>query len=128
MGGAECEPRYPESTRDLIKSPGRPTLDYVILGEGNTSARADAESFWVKASGYELRTITADGFVRVATDPGIALLDAYRPERSSRDKDGLAAAKIDPDVSARPSVETLLHALCLSLAGCSSSRILIPPR
>ena len=95
---------------------GDPALDYVILGEGNTAARADADSFWVKASGYELRTITADGFVRVATDQAFALLE--RTDLSDQAvKDGLAAAKIDQSVSARPSVETLLHALCLSLEG-----------
>ena len=48
----------------LSNTLGRPENDYVILGEGNTSARADSETFWVKASGTELRTITADGFVR----------------------------------------------------------------
>jgi hypothetical protein len=31
---------------------GDPALDYVILGEGNTSARADADTFWVKATGH----------------------------------------------------------------------------
>ena len=45
---------------------GDPALDYVILGEGNTSARADADTFWVKASGTELRTIDCTGFVRVS--------------------------------------------------------------
>ena len=95
---------------------GDPTLDYIILGEGNTAARADAESFWVKASGYELRTITAEGFVRVATAQAMALL--ARTDLSDQAvKDGLAAAKIDRTTTARPSVETLLHALCLSLAG-----------
>ncbi|MCP4538861.1 MAG: aldolase, partial [Chloroflexi bacterium] len=44
---------------------GDPALDYVILGEGNTSARADDDTFWVKASGVNLRMIDAGGFVRV---------------------------------------------------------------
>ena len=50
----------PEDTLDqlvaLSNRLGDPAHDYVILGEGNTSARADAGSFWVKASGAELRT------------------------------------------------------------------------
>jgi rhamnose utilization protein RhaD (predicted bifunctional aldolase and dehydrogenase) len=95
---------------------GDPALDCAILGEGNTSAQADAESFWVKASGYELRTITAKGFVRVAFDRVLALL--VHTDMSDQDvKDGLAAAKVDPAMSFHPSVETLLHALCLGLDG-----------
>jgi rhamnose utilization protein RhaD (predicted bifunctional aldolase and dehydrogenase) len=34
---------------------GRPERDFVILGEGNTSAAAGDGTFWVKASGTELR-------------------------------------------------------------------------
>jgi rhamnose utilization protein RhaD (predicted bifunctional aldolase and dehydrogenase) len=95
---------------------GDPALDYVILGEGNTSARADADTFWVKASGTELRTIDRTGFVRVRFDRVLALLgqgdlsdDAVR--------EGLEAAKVDPTVAARPSVETVLHGLALQLEG-----------
>jgi len=95
---------------------GCPEMDCAILGEGNTSARADAETFWVKASGYELRTIQADGFVRVAFDRALELLEGG--ELSDQDvKEGLTKAQVDPNVSAHPSVETLLHALCLSLDG-----------
>lgn len=94
---------------------GDPAHDYAILGEGNTSARADANTFWVKASGYEMRTINANGFVRVAFDRVLALL--ARDHLSDQDaKDGLTAAKVDPGVSAHPSVETLLHAVCLNIA------------
>jgi len=95
---------------------GNPDLDYVILGEGNTSARADAQTFWVKASGYELRTITANGLVCVAFDRVLAML--HRTNLSDQDvKDELNAAKVDSGVSIHPSVETFLHALCLSLEG-----------
>ena len=93
-----------------------PTLDYVILGEGNTSARADADTFWVKASGTELRTIEASGFVRVRFDWVLALLEAG--DLSDEDvKAGMEAAKVDPAVTARSSVETVLHALALQLEG-----------
>ncbi len=95
---------------------GDPVLDYVLLGEGNTAARADDASFWVKASGYELRTISAAGFVRVAFDRALALLE--RTDLNDQEvKDGLSLAKVDQSGSIRPSVETLLHALCLSLEG-----------
>jgi rhamnose utilization protein RhaD (predicted bifunctional aldolase and dehydrogenase) len=95
---------------------GDPALDYVILGEGNTSARADADTFWVKASGTHLRTVDADGFVRVRFDRVLALLEMG--DLGDDDvKAGLDAAKVDPGVTARPSVETVLHALILQLAG-----------
>ncbi len=93
---------------------GDPALDYVILGEGNTSARADADTFWVKASGTELRTIGASGFVRVRFDRVLALLGT--DDLSDEDVNaGLEAAKVAPAVTAHPSVETVLHALALQL-------------
>lgn len=95
---------------------GDPALDYVILGEGNTSARAGADTFWVKASGTELRTIEASGFVRVRFDRVLALLEAGDLSDDAI-KEGLEAAKVDPAVTARPSVETVLHALALQLEG-----------
>ena len=95
---------------------GNPISDYAILGEGNVSAREDAETFWIKASGYEMRTISPDGFVKVAFERVLALLD--RTDSSDLAvKEGLSAAKFDPTVTAHPSVETLLHALCLGLEG-----------
>ena len=97
---------------------GDPTLDYVILGEGNTSARADADTFWVKASGTELRTIDRAGFVRVSFERVLAMLDA--PDLSDEQiKQRLNEAKVDPALGdgIRPSVETVLHATCLSLEG-----------
>ena len=112
------EPTVLDQLVALSNSLGRPELDYVILGEGNTSARADAASFWVKASGTELRTITAAGFVQVAFDRVLALMD--RPNLTDADvRAGLTAAKVDPASPGHPSVETLLHALCLQLPGIS---------
>jgi rhamnose utilization protein RhaD (predicted bifunctional aldolase and dehydrogenase) len=101
---------------DLSNDLGRPELDYVMLGEGNTSARTDADSFYVKVSGAELRTATARGFVRVKFKPVIALLDMPHLE-DSQIKAALTAAKMDPADPGHPSIETLLHAICLSLPG-----------
>lgn len=95
---------------------GRPEHDYVILGEGNTSARADDDSFYVKSSGTQLRTITADGFAHARFAPVLALLE--QPNLTDADvKNALTAAKVDPNKGGHPSVETLLHALCLQLPG-----------
>jgi rhamnose utilization protein RhaD (predicted bifunctional aldolase and dehydrogenase) len=94
---------------------GRPELDYAILGEGNTSACADAGTFWVKASGYEMRTIGRDGFVRVARDKVLAILDV--PNLTDEHlKQLLSDAKVD-EARGHPSVETVLHAIALGLDG-----------
>jgi rhamnose utilization protein RhaD (predicted bifunctional aldolase and dehydrogenase) len=97
---------------------GDPALDYVILGEGNTSARADADTFWVKASGTELHTIDNFGFVRVSFERVLTMLDDPGLDDEGI-KQGLYAARVDSagDDGVRPSVETVLHALCLSLEG-----------
>ncbi len=101
---------------ELSQRIGDPANDYVILGEGNTSARADEGSFWVKASGNELRTIESAGFVRVLFEPLLALLGG--PELDDQEtRDALIAAKADPEAPGHPSVETALHAICLKLPG-----------
>jgi rhamnose utilization protein RhaD (predicted bifunctional aldolase and dehydrogenase) len=102
----------------MSRNLGDPAMDYVILGEGNTSARVDAASFWVKASGAELGTIESSGFVRVRFERVLALLDAGDLSDAGV-RAGLEAARMDPGASARPSVETVLHALALQLEGVS---------
>jgi rhamnose utilization protein RhaD (predicted bifunctional aldolase and dehydrogenase) len=100
----------------MSRNLGDPALDYAILGEGNSSARIDGDTFWVKASGTEMGTIEAGGFVQVRFDPVLSMLEA--DSLSDDDvKAGLEAAKVDPSVSVRPSVETVLHALALQLEG-----------
>jgi rhamnose utilization protein RhaD (predicted bifunctional aldolase and dehydrogenase) len=94
---------------------GDPANDYVILGEGNTSARADDDTFWIKASGTELRTIGPSGFLRVSFEQVLAMLDG--PDLSDEEvKRRLAGAKLDAQAKGHPSVETVLHAICLKLA------------
>jgi rhamnose utilization protein RhaD (predicted bifunctional aldolase and dehydrogenase) len=98
---------------------GDPALDYAILGEGNTAARADDETFWVKASGAEMRAIDATGFVLVYFERVLGMLD-QAPGGSLDDEQiraGLLAARADPAATARPSVETVLHALALQVPG-----------
>jgi rhamnose utilization protein RhaD (predicted bifunctional aldolase and dehydrogenase) len=97
---------------------GRPELDYAMLGEGNTSARIDDATFFVKASGSELRTLDEGGLVEVSLARALDLLDA--PDISDGAvKAGLAAAKIDPAFPRHPSVETVLHALALTEGGAA---------
>lgn len=95
---------------------GDPAREYVILGEGNTSAAIDERSFWVTASGRGLDGIGAGGFVRVRREATEAMLrsgglddDAVRA--------ALIACKADGAPEPRPSVETVVHAVCLAQPG-----------
>ena len=95
---------------------GDPAMEYAILGEGNTSAREDQETFWVKSSGVELRTSDSSGFVRVCFKPVLEMLNMKGLDDAGV-KNYLEAAKFDAAVVGRPSVETVLHALALQLDG-----------
>jgi rhamnose utilization protein RhaD (predicted bifunctional aldolase and dehydrogenase) len=97
----------------MSRTLGDPAREYVILGEGNTSAWVDRATFFVKASGTRLESIEEGGFVEVRFDDVLALLE----KDSLSDEEirvGLEVAKADPDCPLRPSVETILHARALS--------------
>ena len=64
-----------EALVEMTRALGEPAMDYVIIGEGNTSMAVDAESFAVKASGQEMRQISADGFIVVPFAPYLDWLD-----------------------------------------------------
>jgi rhamnose utilization protein RhaD (predicted bifunctional aldolase and dehydrogenase) len=98
----------------LSQNLGKPENDYAILGEGNTSAQIDEETFWVKASGQSLRTLQPEGVVKVRFDAALAMLNG--PDLSDDEtRAALAAAKADPQTPGHPSVETTFHAVCLQL-------------
>lgn len=102
---------------DLIamsRALGDPRHDLAILGEGNTSAQADPDSFWVKASGTELATADVQSFVRVRR-PSIREALAQATMDDAEVKQLLRTATVDGDRA--PSIETFLHALCLDLDG-----------
>jgi rhamnose utilization protein RhaD (predicted bifunctional aldolase and dehydrogenase) len=100
----------------MSRALGDPALDYAILGEGNTSARIDDNTFWVKASGAQLCSIDAGGFVQVRFDGVLSMLETDGLGDAGI-KAVLEAAGVDPGAKARPSVETVLHALALKLEG-----------
>jgi len=100
----------------MSRSLGQPEKDYVILSEGNTSARIDGATFWVKASGVEMHRIDAGGFVEMAFEGVQATLDSSDLS-GEQVKYRLMAARVNPTVQAQPSMETLLHALVLRLGG-----------
>ena len=90
---------------------GRPDRELAILGEGNTSADLGDGTFYVKASGSQLGTLTETGLTQVALEPVLAALET--PDLSDTEvRAVLHAGQVNP--SARlPSVETFLHALCI---------------
>ncbi len=84
-----------------------------ILGEGNTSAKIDGETFLVKASGSCLQTLGEDDVVACRFDKLLPMLDL--DDLTDQDiEDRLLACRVDPE-SKKPSVETLFHAYLLSL-------------
>ncbi|MGE3108917.1 MAG: class II aldolase/adducin family protein [Phycisphaerales bacterium] len=97
---------------------GEPERDYVILGEGNTSARAERGEMYVTASGTELRSARPESFVRVSLDRALGLLDLHAPT-DEQIRDALIATKTDGQREPRPSVETPVHAVFLSQPGVS---------
>ena len=101
---------------DMSRYLGDPGRTYVILGEGNTSARIDADTFYVKASGFTLQGVTADGFVAASISSVTGILDdeTAGDEAVART---LKAALVDPNEMRRPSIETILHAILLSYPG-----------
>lgn len=95
---------------------GEPTFDAVILGEGNTSAKVDDQTFYVKGSGCQLQTMTPADFVHLRFDvllPLLARAEVSEAELSAAYEN----AKVDKTQKRRPSVEALFHALCLQLPG-----------
>jgi len=95
---------------------GKPKNEYVILGEGNTSARVDEDTFYVKQSGSYLANANRDSFVRVRFASALAILE----ESNLTDDDiksKLMAARTDSMSPSRPSIETVFHAFLLTLPG-----------
>ena len=101
----------------LSQSFGREDRGWAILGEGNTSTRLSDSTFLVKASGSRLGTASSADFTEVK------LADAleYVARDSLTDEEvQTALAAIQVDASAKlPSVETFVHAVCLSEGECN---------
>ena len=87
---------------------------FVLAGGGNTSMKTDDRLF-VKASGYPLAAIDADGFVEMDRFALAKILDEdYGAEvvvREARFKQAILEARCQPESGLRPSVECVLHNL-----------------
>jgi len=103
---------------DMTRTLGQPHMDYVIIGEGNTSCRIDDDSFWIKASGQQMNGITENGFVAVKFAPILEMLE--QPANMldlAEQKAIMQAAKVDPHAPGIPSVEVSFHAMLLHECG-----------
>lgn len=107
-----------EQLIQMSQTLGKPDLDYVILSEGNTSAQIDDGSFWIKASGSRMADVEADAFLRVDTAKVLELVDG--PTLSEADmRSRLGEVKVDTNAPGSPSIETAMHALCLTTGGAT---------
>jgi rhamnose utilization protein RhaD (predicted bifunctional aldolase and dehydrogenase) len=99
---------------ELSRSLGRPERELVIMGEGNSSARIDEDSFWVKASGSRLHQIDENGFVEVDLQKLLAITTA-ETRTDEEIKQMMAASRVDPAATRQPSIETMFHAILYQL-------------
>lgn len=83
---------------------------YAILGEGNTSARIDEDSLYIKASGTCLGAMKATDFLPVSISRVTRILDA-KDATDTDVKDALRGSLLDSGETRMPSVETMMHAL-----------------
>ena len=106
-------PKVLDELVQLSQRLGDPAKEYLILGEGNTSARIDDGTFYVKASGLDLASIGDEGFCEIYSQPVLDMLkegDLSDEEIKQRLSDAMVH-----DSLLRPSVETVLHAQLLNL-------------
>ncbi|MGD8166618.1 class II aldolase/adducin family protein [Herbiconiux sp. P16] len=110
---------------ELSRQLGRPDRRWAVLAEGNTSVTLGGGRMLVKASGASMAIAVPGDFVEMDTAEVLRLVDAPTPL-----DDETSAANDDHDDEAvralfaaaatggrRPSVEALLHAVCLDLPG-----------
>ncbi len=94
---------------------GREERDLAILGEGNTSARVSDQTFWVKASGSNLGSLSEAGVTECRFGGLLPLLKARSMSDTAVDN-ALLAARVDT-AARKPSVEAIFHAYLLTLPG-----------
>ncbi|PKP61905.1 aldolase [Candidatus Atribacteria bacterium HGW-Atribacteria-1] len=104
----------------LSNNLGREDYHFAIIGEGNTSAKIEieniAKSFFIKASGTQLAKVSEKDFIQVYFEPIMQLINMENPDAEDINHI-FEKAKVDKKCQANPSVETLLHAICLNLQG-----------
>ena len=94
---------------------GRPDRRLAMLGEGNASAGLDDGTFLVKSSCCDLMKIREEEFTQVRLDAVLAALEDKNLNDSGV-RSVLESARVDHQAKL-PSVETFMHAVCLSAEG-----------
>jgi len=102
---------------EMTRTIGQPEMNYVVVGEGNTSYRIDADSFWIKASGQGMNGISAAGFVAARFAPLLELLSDPTDDPHTAMGAAMELAKVDASVKVKPSVEVTFHAALLHDCG-----------
>ena len=102
-----------EALLKLSHELGLESRGMAMLGEGNTSTRRDAETFWVKASGTNLAALKPAHVVACHSAPILAMMD--RDSMTDVEvNQALLDSRVDPS-ALKPSVEALFHGYLLSL-------------
>ncbi|WP_426592654.1 class II aldolase/adducin family protein [Cellulomonas sp. McL0617] len=104
-----------ERLTTLAHELGRVDREWAILAEGNCSMLTDAGVVRVKASGAGMSRATTDDFVDVPLNELLSLID--RPGAGDADVQDVFDAVATRSRGRRPSVESLLHAVCLDQPG-----------
>lgn len=113
---SRAEPDLTELVQ-LSRTLGEPWRRFAILAEGNTSQRLDDDVLAVKATGRFLRDATAEDFVRV----DMRVLSQIVDDPDAGDADvARYFDEVEAEQGARPSVEALLHVVCVLDGGAST--------
>ncbi|WP_125099415.1 class II aldolase/adducin family protein [Leucobacter chromiireducens] len=99
---------------ELTRRAGDPGHGFAILAEGNTSIRTAPDRMLVKATGSSMRGATHESFVEVDLPAFWAAIDAG-PADDAHVRELFSRATTWGN--GRPSVESLLHAVCQRLDG-----------
>jgi rhamnose utilization protein RhaD (predicted bifunctional aldolase and dehydrogenase) len=101
----------------LSRTLGEPWRRLAILAEGNTSQRLAEDQLAVKATGRSLRHASAEDFVVVS----LSRLSDIVDDSEAGDADvARYFAEVETEQGMRPSVEALLHVVCVADAGATT--------
>ncbi|HET6759010.1 MAG TPA: class II aldolase/adducin family protein, partial [Propionibacteriaceae bacterium] len=102
---------------DLSRTLGEPWRRFAILAEGNTSQRIAEDQLAVKATGRSLRHASAADFVVVS----LRRLSDIVDDSQAGDADvARYFDEVETEQGMRPSVEALLHVVCVLDAGATT--------
>ncbi|MEO7932105.1 MAG: class II aldolase/adducin family protein [Chthoniobacterales bacterium] len=99
----------------LSHAVGLDSRGLAILGEGNTSGKISDDSFWVKASGTNLATLSDAGLVECSTSRILQLLEETTLS-DEQIEERLLDCRVDATAK-KPSVECVFHGYLLTLPG-----------